>query len=377
MKNVKLGDRGVEYLKGCTSLRRLELDRVGLTDAGLAHFSGMTRLEELWLVGNNITNRGLEHLMPLRRLKLLNPGGTRVNANGVSYLKELKSLEDLSLTSATDMTDMHLAQLAELKNLRRLWAGGTSSGPISDEGLLYLSQLQHLEELVICGDRITAKGIYYLASIPNLNKLNILSETLEDDVFTAVATMSSLTRLSLYSSQGLTVTGLNQLNRLSGLKELEVRVVQDNSGVDLSGLIGLESLELVIGKPVYGESTLRDEDMACLANLKRLKTFMTTFGEPYLTDAGTSYLAGLTELERLTVGGPQLSNTTLSSLSSMKKLKILHITGSFTDQGLRHLEGLDSLEYLNINPRREFSQSALQRLHDRLPNLRDLAADAR
>ena len=83
-------------------------------------------------------------------------------------------------------------------------------------------------------------------------------------------------------------------------------------------------------------------------------------------------LAGLTELERLSVGGPQLTDTTLSYLSNMKRLKTLHIAGNFTDQGLRFLEGLDSLEYLNINPRREFSQSALQELHDRLPNLRNL-----
>jgi len=376
--NVKLGDRGLAYLKGCTSLKRLELGRVGLTDAGLAHFSGMTRLEELWLVGDNITNRGLEHLKPLRRLKSLDLGGTRINANAVSYLKELKSLEDLSLTSATDMADMHLAQLSELKNLRSLSAGGNSGGPISDEGLLYLSQLQHLEELVVCGDRITARGIAHLASIPNLKRFSLLSETLDDDVFTAVATIRSLTQLNLFSYQGLTVTGLNQLNRLSGLKDLEVDVIQDNSGLDLSGLTGLESLNLGIRDPADREdSTLRDEDMACLANLTKLKRFLTSSRQAYLTDAGTSHLAGLTELDRLSVGGPQLTDTTLSYLSNMKKLKTLHVTGNFTDQGLRHLEGLDSLESLRIYPSRDFSQSALQRLRDRLPNLRYLDANTR
>jgi Leucine-rich repeat (LRR) protein len=371
--NVKLGDRGLAYLKGCTSLKRLELGRVGLTDAGLAHFSGMTRLEELWFANNNITNRGLEHIKPLRRLKLLTFGGTRVNANAVSYLKEFKSLEDLDL-SGTDTTDMHLAELSELKNLRTLWAGGSSRGPISDEGLLYLSQLQHLEELVVCGDRITARGISHLASIPNLNRLSILSETLDDDVFTAVAAIKSLTQVGL-SGQGLTVTGLNQLNRLSGLKHLEVDVVQDNSGLDLSGLTGLEYLELGIREPADREDwTLRDEDMACLANLTRLKTFLTSSRQAYLTDAGTSHLAGLTELDWLSIGGPQLTDTTLSYLSKMEKLKTLQITGNFTDQGLRHLEGPYSLDYLWIHPSRDFSQSALQRLRDRLPNLRYLDA---
>jgi len=370
MKNVKLGDRGVAFLKDCTSLRRLSLDRVGLTAAGMAHFSGMTRLEELWLVGNNITDRGLVRLKPLRQLKLLNLAGTRISRNAVFYLKELKSLEDLSLTSATDMTDMHLAQLSELSNLRRLWAGGTSSGPISDEGLRHLSRLKRLEELSVCGDRITAQGIAHLAEIPNLHRLSLLSETLDDDVFAALAGIKSLTILSLHAQQGLTVSGLNQLNRLSGLRSLDVRVGQDFSGLDLSGLTGLESLNLYVrgpSDPDPGHSALRDEDMAFLANLKRLNWLGVN---AYLTDAGMAHLAGLTEMEILYIGSSQLTDDALPYLSNMKKLERLHIRGVFTNDALRHLEGLENLESVEMSTTGYISSAAVARLERNLPGLR-------
>jgi len=367
---VKLGDRGVAYLKDCTFLRRLELSYLGLTDAGMAHFSGMTRLEELWLVGNNITDRGLVRVKPLRQLRLLELGRTRITPNAVFYLKELKSLEDLGL-GVTDITDMHLAELSELTNLRRLFAGGTSNGPISDEGLRHLSRLKRLEELSVCGNRITAEGVAYLAGIPNLHRLGLLSETLDDDVFTALATIKPLTWLDL-SGQGLTLTGLTQLNRLSGLKRLKVWVAQDNSGLDLSGLTGLESLNLFVGEPSHPDPrhhALRDEDMACLANFKRLKQLIVTEYNAYLTDAGMSHLAGLTEMDYLSIGGPQLTDDALSYMSNMKKLRRLYIRGVFTDDALRHLEGLENLEYVQMSTTGYISSGAVARLKRNLPSL--------
>ena len=77
-------------------------------------------------------------------------------------------------------------------------------------------------------------------------------------------------------------------------------VVQDGSRLDISGLTKLENLTLIS----YRErqpGTYRDEDMACLANLKHLKWFQGIDG---IGDAGLAHLAGLTEMERLTMVGP-------------------------------------------------------------------------
>ena len=78
-----------------------------------------------------------------------------MSPDAVFSLRELKSLEDLSL-SGMDTTDTHLALLSELTNLKRLWVGANPRSPVSDEGLRYLSRLKHLEMLAIGGNRITA-----------------------------------------------------------------------------------------------------------------------------------------------------------------------------------------------------------------------------
>jgi len=53
----------------------------------------------------------------------------------------------------------------------------------------------------------------------------------------------------------------------------------------------------------------------------------------------------------------------------MKKLDHLTLTGDITDEGLRHLEGLKELRYLNITSESAFSNEALDRLRNSLPNV--------
>jgi len=54
----------------------------------------------------------------------------------------------------------------------------------------------------------------------------------------------------------------------------------------------------------------------------------------------------------------------------MKTLNHLTIDdGNLTDRGLRYLEGLKLLEYLNVTSANAFGKTALQRLQNNLPNL--------
>jgi hypothetical protein len=110
--------------------------------------------------------------------------------------------------------------------------------------------------------------------------------------------------------------------------------------------------------------------MACLANLKRLKQLIVTEYNAYLTDAAMAHLAGLTELEYLSIGGPQLTDKALSYLSNMKKLERLYIRGAFTDDGLRHLEGLENLQYVQMSTTGYISSAAVARLERNLHSLR-------
>lgn len=81
------------------------------------------------------------------------------------------------------------------------------------------------------------------------------------------------------------------------------------------------------------------------------------------------YLAGLTNMVTLAVGGQGLTDNGLKHLSNMKKLDSLTITGNFTDEGLRYLEGFKALRRLEITSNNKFSRAALNRLRRNLPNL--------
>ncbi len=53
----------------------------------------------------------------------------------------------------------------------------------------------------------------------------------------------------------------------------------------------------------------------------------------------------------------------------MAKLNHLNITGNFTDNGIRVLEGLKGLQYVWITSSENFSPTALKQLQNSLPNI--------
>ena len=95
-----------------------------------------------------------------------------------------------------------------------------------------------------------------------------------------------------------------------------------------------------------------------------------------ITDAGVAHLAELTSLERLSIGGPGLTDRALASLANMHRLDSLHLSGNFTDAGLRQLEGLKGLQHVTLYSGSNFTSAAKERLRANLPNLYSFTADA-
>ena len=105
-------DDGLEFLKGLTSLQRLNLSDTKVTDAGLEYLKGLTSLQTLYLNDTKVTDTGLEHLKGLTNLQTLGLNDTQVTDEGLEYLKGLTSLQDLRLhrTRVTDDGVMKLQQ---------------------------------------------------------------------------------------------------------------------------------------------------------------------------------------------------------------------------------------------------------------------------
>ena len=137
-------------------------------------------------------------------------------------------------------------------------------------------------------------------------------------------------------------------------------------------LTNLESLTVIIKNPNPDsrEGAIRNEDLESICNLRRVK-FLQLSTSPYLTDEGLAPLASMKGLERVFVGGPNVTDRGLAHFSGLTSIWQLGITGDFTDQGLRQLDDLTRMQYLNINSARGVSPQAQQHIRGTLPDLVD------
>ena len=72
LENTKIGDKGLEALKGLTSLQTLYLDGTkGVAGPGLEQLKGLTKLQTLNLFGTKVNDAALAHLKPFAELRSL------------------------------------------------------------------------------------------------------------------------------------------------------------------------------------------------------------------------------------------------------------------------------------------------------------------
>jgi hypothetical protein len=229
---------------------------------------------------------------------------------------------------------------------------------------------------VIPGTNITDAGMEYLAELTNLKTvlLHFSSDLITNEGLAKLKTLKSLESLT-FGSKSVTISGLSHLNELKNLTRLHVGgIEQDDSGMDISGLAKLEglSLKLIVegkGKEKFYHP-VRDEDLACLKNLKQLSRFQISYTQhSEITDAGVFHLKGLTNLNLLNIGSRHLTDRSLSYLADMKNLDFLRLMGNFTDDGLAELGHFDALTHLHISTSGSLSPQAIQRLRKALPNM--------
>jgi Leucine-rich repeat (LRR) protein len=158
---------GLEHLKAFDQLEELHLDDTQVTDADLVHLAGLGRLRELSLRSTPISDAGVKHLAKLSCLRYLSLCNTRVADAGVRHLAGLTSLQNLDLGN-TGITDVGLSHLKGLTNLRDLWLNSTK---ITDAGLEHIQGLTRLEKVMLHNTRVTNAGVERLMGLPQLRIL--------------------------------------------------------------------------------------------------------------------------------------------------------------------------------------------------------------
>jgi hypothetical protein len=95
------------------------------------------------------------------------------------------------------------------------------------------------------------------------------------------------------------------------------------------------------------KSGVTDEMLTHLQHLKQLDYLAIVC--PQITDANTSHIAGLTNLDTLLLSKSGVGDATLSHLPNLPKLERLYLAETkTTDDGLQHIAGLSSLRQLSL-----------------------------
>jgi hypothetical protein len=387
----KPGDSCMQYVAHLTGLGVLDLDRTNVTkagiqhmlalknlqhlsvpdlidDASMVHVAQLSGLESLVLGQDRVTNAGLKHLARLEFLTELSLGGGRMTNDGLAYLAELPRLRRLRLWGK-NFTDAGLAYLKKCRSLEYLDLRSLSQ--TTDAGLVHLARIPQLKDLNLhWSEGITNSGIVPLKQLPHLRALDITHSQVTDEGLRTIAGFRFLQRLSI-SRSGLTISGLKALNTLTSLTALDLdNVSQDNSGLDLSGLILLEDLMLSLKRVrVAGEMVnepFREQDIAALGKLTGLRRLQLSHAGA--TDAALRCLTGLKRLERLSIGDDDLTDEGLASLVELPHLTSMTLSGRFTDEALESLQKMENLTILDLRGAR-LSPVALNRFQRTMPRL--------
>jgi internalin A len=216
-------------------------------------------------------------------------------------------------------TDAALRAVSDFPRLKRLYL---HKGQATDEGLMSLTQLTELEELMVWNAvQLTDAGIAHLAGLPKVRNVHFSNGQLGDAFLKVFSRMPNLKLLSL---QG---------------------------------------------------NAFSDDGLKHLAEFKQLRSLWIGMNQRPLTDAGAQHLAGLTALEELDLQGAQLSDATVAALKDLKQLRMLYLNapsrgGPITDASIEHLLGMSKLQNLGIQNTRLTEQGVKRLLA--LPELKEL-----
>jgi len=355
-----------------------------ITDDGVAHLAGHAGLEELDLFNTKVTDRGVEHLKSLPSLRAVNlrkrdfdRKNPPITDTATAHLKAIPTLEQVSLC-ADGLTDEGVINLARLPRLKHVelplpqWNDPKNyRAYYTEKSIKELARVRSLEHLSLAGPGVTDAALGHIARLANLRSLTLFGCPISDVGLEKLTALRALEELTIMGNSDVTIGGLNKLNCLDRLTNLRVHSLgQEGTPLQIGGLERLEYLMISTDKG----STFHDSDLACLANLKRLKWVQMGI-ELGITDAGMANLSGLRAIDRLVIGGAGLTDRSLAVLADMPRLDLVTISGDFTDAGLSRLEGLKGLRFATIRSANNFSSAAKARLRENLPNLYQLTAD--
>jgi len=222
------------------------------------------------------------------------------------------------------------------------------------------------------GGHVTREDGASLAAIPTIESLAFSATGLGDEEFRYLPVLPNLTEFALWGSEELTSVSFSLMSRWQTLRDLQLL----SSGLDddclehLAALQGLVSLDVFDGAQA---EVLSDAGLSYIKGLTNLQAF--SLHAPRVTGLGLEVLSGLPLLRKLSIGGCRLTEDAIAPLvgcSHLEELDLNHYeNGGIGDQLLAALPRLPLLRILSVL-RGDVTASGFRSL-SRLSGLEELA----
>lgn len=187
-----------------------------------------------------------------------------------------------------------------------------------------------------------------LASQPGLRHIQMTGGQATDEGFSILTEMPQLTSIHVDHAMRLTDRGLGHLRGMTGLK----KVILYNARITDAGLQQLDDLRLleVLMLPA---STISDDGLRALDGKEDLRVLTLSadgLGLLGITDVGLARIASHRKLGVLSLRGAAISDDGLRHLAGLKSLEYLTLANchAITDAGLKHLAVLKNLKHLGL-----------------------------
>ena len=200
---AQVTDEVLAIFGGFTHLKDLNLGRATISDAGLEYLRDLHSLETLTILGDymdgtKITDQGLKPLGGLHRLKSLHIESNKITDKGLAHLKGLTELEALSFPSS-QITGTGISELLGMKKLSVLHLYDSK---FSDAGVKHLAKLENLVFLSLRDTRVSGIGFDCLANLTQLVSIDLGNNEISG------AGIADLKKLTNLGSLDLTFTQL-------------------------------------------------------------------------------------------------------------------------------------------------------------------------
>ncbi|MBI3857239.1 MAG: hypothetical protein HY293_16255 [Planctomycetes bacterium] len=231
---------------------------------------------------------------------------------GVKVVEAKGTVTSIEVGDCSKWTDEDFKRVAQLSHLRSL-----SFGPgLKDASVPLLAGLPELDSLQTNLALISDDGVKAFAAFKSLKVLKFFHPCKEftGTGLAALAEMPSLERLTVAGSLAFADDGMAAVGKLTRLKEFRTwHAGQTLEGVKhLKGLTNLKNLTLGQRLAYKPPTTLSDETLGVLAELKSLETLQLE--EARLKRESLSLLKGLPELKKLTLEGIDIADADVEQL---------------------------------------------------------------